>query len=64
MDFDLLMEYLAELVEFVKPVSGLVSDFFHGILGSIPELGMLFSTGKWILLIICVIMLFYRLVSD
>lgn len=37
MDFELYIKYLKELVAFVKPVGGLVSDFFQAMGNNIPE---------------------------
>lgn len=64
MDFEKLTQNLEELIDFVKPVGSLISDFYQAFTSKIPELGMLADTGKWILIIIVVLLLFYRLVSD
>ena len=37
MDFKLYIEYLKEFIAFVKPVSGLISDFFQAMGNNIPE---------------------------
>lgn len=64
MDFDKLIEYLTELVNFGKPVSDLLSYFYQSLILNIPEFAMLSSVAKWILIIVGIIYLFYRLVSD
>ena len=42
MEFDLLFEYLMELLTFVKPVSSLVSDWFQAMFMNIREFEMVF----------------------
>lgn len=64
MDFEKLIEYLTELVDFVKPVGGLVSDFYQGLISNIPEFAKLASVGKWVLIIVGIVYLFYRVVGD
>lgn len=64
MDFDKLIENLTELAEKGKPVSGLLFDFYNSLTSNIPELGKLVDTAKGIFIIVIVVLLFYRVVSD
>lgn len=64
MDFEKLIEYLTELSEFGKPVSGLLYDLYYSLTSNIPEFGMLADTAKGIFIIVIIVLLFYRAVSD
>lgn len=64
MDFDVLMEYLAELVEFVKPVSNLVSSWFEAMSANISEFDAVKTVVLVIVVILCIVTLFIRLVKD
>lgn len=64
MDFEKLIENLTELSEFGKPVSGLLYDFYSSLTSNIPEFGMLADTAKGIFIIVIIVLLFYRAVSD
>ncbi len=64
MDFNKLLEYLTEIVNFVKPVGGLVSDFYQSLILNIPEFDKLFSVGKWVFIVVIIVVLFYRSVSE
>lgn len=64
MDFNKLLEYLTELVNFVKPVGGLVSDFYQSLILNIPEFGTLSNVAKWSFIIVILVVLFYRAASE
>lgn len=64
MDFNKLIEYLTDLVNFVKPVGGLISDFYQELTSNITEFGMLADVFKWILIIVGIIYLLYRVLGD
>ena len=64
MDFDKLIEYLNKLSDSAKPVGGLISDFYQSLILNIPEFEILTSVGKWVLIIVGIVFLFYRAVGD
>lgn len=61
---DTWSDYLEEFLLFIKPVSGLVSDFFTNLFTNIPELEKLFLIATGVGFMLIGIYLFYRLLSD
>lgn len=61
---DTWSDYLEEFLSFIKPVSGLVSDFFTYLFANIPALEKLFMITTGIAFMLIGIYLFFRLLSD
>ena len=61
MEFDLILEYLSKLLAFVKPVSGLVSDWFQAMFINISEFEMVFFVAISFVIIVFLVGIFDRL---
>lgn len=64
MDFGELQDKITNLIEFVKPVANLASNMYHAVVDGIPELGTAAEIGIMVFIVIAVVVLFIRAVSD
>ena len=64
MNFELIIEYINELLEFVKPVAGLVSDWFNNLFVAVPVFKQVFFIAVSIALVSISLSLIIKATSD
>lgn len=64
MNLENILVYIDEFVEFVKPVGGLVSDFFTNMYANIPEFEKIFLIASGLAVLSVGLYIFIRIATD